>query len=203
MKSLAAKWCAASLAVLTVGLGCARFEEARFKKQIQTVIRAGQDKLTPEEKDRLTRENDPVLLQVADPNTQKLIALFANLPAHSQEELLKTGYLKWDFSSLDAGRQQLWREFVQVNLDLAAKKGGQTLPTFSQAALEKAQVGFAVVTIPDLKAKVVSWYILWPEGSPTWVTVVGARVAGSQPYFNAHLLQLPLLKDKAASRLPD
>jgi hypothetical protein len=59
-----------------------------------------------------------------------------------------------------------------------------------------------VVEIPEAKTKVVSWYILWPEIQPTWVTVVGARAAGTQPYFSAHPGQLPLLKDKPESPPP-
>jgi hypothetical protein len=78
---------------------------------------------------------------------------------------------------------------------MAAQQGGQTQPGFSMEALERSQVGFAVVEIAAMDQKVVSWFILWPElPSPTWVTVVNARAAGSQPYFQAHLQRLPLLK---------
>ncbi len=183
--------------------GCARMRQAEFRREIALVIKAGQGKLTPDEKESMAKTNHPLLLQLADPNTSKLIALFANLPPHSQAELLEEGYLKWKFAALDPERQQVWRDLVQVNIDLGAKQGATPNPSFSQDALQEAEVGFAVVEIPEAKAQVVSWYILWAQGPPTWVTVVGARAAGSQPYFNAHLIQLPRLKEKPASRLPE
>jgi hypothetical protein len=46
-------------------------------------------------------------------------------------------------------------------------------------------VGFAVVEIPETKQKVISWFILWPVGQPTWITVVGAKACGTQPLFDS------------------
>jgi len=188
--------------LLVILAGCARLRQAELEKEMDLVIRAGQGKLTAPEKGALTKANHPLLLQLGDPNTSKLIALFANLPPAAHGELLGAGYLKWKLATLDPGRQQVWRDLVQLNVDLAAKQGAAPNPAFSQAALQEAEVGFAVVDIPEIRARVISWYILWPQGPPTWVTVVGVRAAGSQPYFNAHLIQLPLLKGKPPSRLP-
>jgi hypothetical protein len=183
-------------------LGCEQLRQIGLQKETNLVIKAGKGQLSADEKEGLRKSNHPLLMQLSDPNTTKLITLFANLPADSQQELMTTGYLKWHFMNLDPQRQQVWRDLVQVNIDLAAKQGAALNPSFSQAALQNASVGFAVVNIPEVRANVISWYILWTEGQPTWVTVVGARAAGSQPYFSAHLIQLPLLKEKAASRLP-
>ncbi len=192
----------AVLVLVTALLGCEKLKQFGLQKEINLVIKAGKGQFTSDEKEDLRKSNHPLIMQLSDPNTSKLITLFANLPADSHQALLKDGYLKWKFNNLDTQRQQVWRDIVQVNVDMAAKQGVTPNPSFSQAALQNAEVGFAVVDIPEVGAKVVSWYILWAEGQPTWVTVVGSRAAGSQPYFNAHLIQLPYLKEKAESRLP-
>ncbi len=190
------------LVVVAALLGCEKLEQVGLEKEMNLVIKAGKGQLSLDEKEGLRKGNHPLIMQLSDPNTSKLITLFANLPSDSHQDLLKDGYLKWKFINLDSQKQQVWRDLVQVNIDMAAKQGAASNPSFSQAALQNASVGFAVVDIPEVRAKVVSWYILWPEGQPTWVTVVGAKAAGSQPYFSAHLIQLPFLKEKAESRLP-
>ena len=183
-------------------LGCEKLRQSGLEKEMNLVIKAGKNQLSSDEKEGLVKSSHPLLIQLSDPNTGKLLTLFANLPSHSHQELLKDGYLKWKFVNLDAQRQQVWRDLVQVNIDMAAKQGAAPNPSFSQEALQNASVGFAVVDIPEVKVKVVSWYILWTDLQPTWVTVVGARFAGSQPYFSAHMIQLPLLKVKSESQLP-
>jgi len=187
--------------IFTVIVGCEN-QQSRLEKEMSLVIKAGKGELSVNDKEDLKKSNHPILLQISDPNTRKLITIFSNLPTSSHKELLEKGYLKWKFGKLDQQRQQIWRDIVQINIDMAAKQGVAPNPSFSQAALQSAHVGYAVVDIPQAKMKVVSWYILWPEGPPTWVTIVGGKAAGSQPYFNAHLIQLSLLRDKQESRLP-
>jgi hypothetical protein len=156
-------------------------------------VRGGRDQLSDEERKTLLKANHPLLSQIGDPNTLKLIKLFAQLPDDSHDQLKTDTYVKWDFADLDEARQQVLRDLIQINIDMAVKQGGQVQQGFSLEGLEKSQVGFAVVDVGD--QKVVSWFVLWPElPQPTWVTVVNARVAGSQPYFQAHLQRLPLLK---------
>jgi hypothetical protein len=188
--------------LLIIGIVGCENQKSSLEKEMSLVIKAGRGELSVNDKEDLKRSNNPLLLQISDPNTSKLIALFSNLPTSSHKELVEKGYLKWKFANLDQQRQQIWRDIVQLNIDMAAKQGVAPNPSFSQAALQNANVGFAVIDIPEAKMKVVSWYILWPDGPPTWVTIVGVKAAGSQPYFNAHLIQLPLLKDKQESHLP-
>ena len=190
------------IVLIAAFLGCEKLMQSGLEKEMNLVIKAGKGQLSSDEKEGLVKSNHPLVFQLSDPNTNKLLTLFANLPSHSHQELLKDGYLKWKFVNLDAQRQQVWRDLVQVNIDMAAKQGVPPNPAFSQEALQNTSVGFAVVDIPDVEAKVVSWYILWTDLQPTWVTVVGARFAGSEPYFSAHIIQLPLLKVKAESQLP-
>ncbi len=192
----------AGLILVTALLGCEKPVQSGLEEEMNLVVRAGMGDLASDEMASLKRNNHPLLMQLSDTNTSKLITLFARLPAESHKSLLKDGYLKWKFVNLDPQRQQVWRDIVQINIDMASKQGAAANPLFSQAALQNTDVGFAVIDIPEAHAKVVSWYILWTEGQPTWVTVVGAKAAGSQPYFSAHQLQLPLLKEKPESRLP-
>ncbi len=190
------------LVVVTALFGCEKIKQLGLEKEMELVIKAGKDQLSPDEKDDLRKGRHPLLMQLSDPNTSKLLTLFANLPDDSRQSLMKDGYLKWKFENLDAQRQQVWKDLVQVNIDIATKQGAVPNPSFSQSALQTAEVGFAMIDIPEVRSKVISWYILWSGSQPTWVTIVGARAAGSQPYFNAHLIQLPYLKEKAESRLP-
>ncbi len=191
----------AGIIMISLMLGCGGQQDG-LQREMTLVIKAGKGELSAKDKEDLRKDNDPLLVQLNDPNTAKLIASFSYLPATSHKELLEKGYLKWKFVNLDKQRQQIWKDIVQLNIDMAAKQGATPNAAFSLDALENAYVGFAVIDIPEAKMKVVSWYILWPQGPPTWVTIVGARAAGSQPYFNAHLIQLPLLKDKPESQMP-
>lgn len=191
--------------ILALGLmGCGKIKDYQLKKEIRLVVKAVKYQLSALELDKLAKGNHPILIQIGDPGTKELILLFANLPSDFQDELLIKGYLKWKFPDLDPKRQQIWRNIVQINIDMAMKQGAAPNPNFSQDALQEADVGFAVVDIASggVNAKVISWYILWPASQPTWITVVNARFAGNQPYFDAHLKQLPLIAGKPDSELP-
>ena len=172
-----------------------------FEKEINLVIRAVKGELAFDEKQALLTQNHPILLQIGDPNTKKLLNAFANLSEAARDELLKTGCLKWKYSRLDAARQQVYKDFVQLNIDFAKQQGVSLSPNFSLRALNDAEVGYAVVDIPSTTQKVISWFILWPAGQPSWVTVAGARAVGTQPYFTAHGNKLPLLKGMPDSRV--
>jgi hypothetical protein len=188
--------------VLTEVLGCGESKKGRLEEEMALVIKAGKKQLTLAEKKNLKKQNHPILMQIGDPNTQKLLSLFANLPQDAHNELLEKGYLKWKFAELDRERQQVYQEFVQFNIETAKQQGVAPNPAFSLQALQKADVGFAVIEIPETKQKVISWFILWPVGQPIWITVVGAKACGTQPYFTAHLNQLPLLRGMPESKLP-
>jgi hypothetical protein len=173
-----------------------------FRKEFEQVVQAGRGKLSKEERQRLIDANDSLMTQLNDPPTRKLIELFANLPDAVHKELLEKGYLKWKFTDLDAERQKVYRDAVQFSLDPIKKQGGEPTATMSLEALEKSDVGFAVVDIPESGQKVVSWYILFPEQAPIWVTMVGVQAAGAPPYFATHQKQLPLLRKKPYSKPP-
>ncbi|MFQ5732913.1 MAG: protein kinase [Planctomycetaceae bacterium] len=165
------------------------------------VVAAGRGKLTPRMKQQLQAEGHPVLGQLADPQTKPIIELFATLPDDAHQRLLKDGYLKWKYASLDVVRQKVFHGNIKGKIDLAKQRGVPIPATISLEALKKADVGFAVVKIPALKTAVVSWYVLLPEyPQPMWVTVVGSQATGKQPYFVAHHEQLPKLRLKGHSK---
>ena len=176
---------------------------ADFQREFQLVVRAGRDRLNQDERNRLLAQGHPLLMQLADPPTKRLIELFAGLPDQSHQELLERGYLKWAYAELDEPRRQVYRDSIRLNLDLARKQGVEPPATMSLEALTKGEVGFAVVDIPDLRQRVVSWFVLFPDHpAPVWVTVVGVQAAGKEPYFAAHQQQLSALRTKPASRPP-
>eukprot|EP00913_Durusdinium_trenchii_P035349 g33079.t1 len=171
------------------------------RREVSRVVAAGRGKLTPQKRQELLAENHPVLGQLADPHTKPIIELFAGLPDEAHRHLLKDGFLKWKYASLDAERRKVFYNNIKSNIDVAKQRNVPIPATISLEALAKADVGFAVVKIPSLKTAVVSWYILFPEHpQPMWVTVVGLQAADKQPYFSAHHEQLQKLRLKRYSR---
>ncbi len=176
--------------------------DARFEDEFELAVRAGRGKLTDQEKESL-KPNHPLLGQLADPNTSKLIRFFAKLPDEIHEQLKKEGHVKWRFPDLSEQNQKVVRDIIRLNINMA-KLQGTSQPGLSLEALQDSQVGFAVVSVESASQKVVSWFVLFPEfPNPIWVTVVNARAAGTPPYFQAHLRDLPLLREKPKTALPD
>jgi predicted Ser/Thr protein kinase len=172
-----------------------------FDDEFDLVVRAGRGQLSKDEKDKLLAQNHPLMSQLRDPPTKKLIEFFAKLPDAVHKELLSEGYLKWKLASLDAARQKVFKDTLQLQLDMAKKQGVKVPATMSMEALEKADVGVAVVNIPEQKQSVVSVYTLLTEHpQPIWVTVVGAKAAGKEPYFAAHRQQLSAVRAKPYSK---
>jgi len=175
-----------------------------FDEEYDLSLRAGIGDLSDEEKADLLKKNHPILMQMGDPSTRALIEGFANLPASLHNEIKEKTYLKWKYSDLDSSRQKPFLVLVEANLAIAKQQGMPPNPGFSVEALNRAEVGYAIVEInPSKEMKVVSLFILWPElPSPTWVTVVNGKLAGTQEYFQAHLQRLPMLGSMNTSTLP-
>lgn len=178
--------------------------EKTFDEEFALSIRAGKGEITDQEKQDLLKENHPILMQIGDSNTLKLIKLFANLPNESHKELEEKNYLKWEFKALDQSRQKVCEDIVLLQIDMVKQQGVQPQPGFSLEELKNVDVGFAVVEMPSLKQKTVSWYILWPKlTNPTWVTVVNGRLAGTPEYFQSHMQRLSALKSMPLSKTPE
>ncbi len=174
--------------------GLAAFAKGALKKEMDFVVKAVRNKDGSVE----IPKNHPLIWQLSDKNTRKLLELFAYLPKDSHDLLLEKNYLKWKYTELDEDRKAVYKNAVDLNKKMAK----QWPENMSLAELEKSDVGFAMVTIPKLRTKVISWYILFPKGNPLWVTMVGTKAAGKRPYFDAHFKQLPELRKKAYTPLP-
>ena len=192
--------------LLLLTLFCATVAHGKslsFDEEYNLSLRAGKEELTEKERANLLKENHPILMQMGEPATRVLIESFANLPSALHGELRKKSYLIWDYRDLDIQHRKPFLDLVEANLAAARQQGVPPNPGFSVAALSRARVGYAVVDInPKKKTRVVSIFILWSETSPTWVTVVNAKLAGTQEYFQAHLRRLPMLGNMGNSPFP-
>jgi serine/threonine protein kinase/WD40 repeat protein len=177
--------------------------EAEFNNDYRLMVRAGRGELTEVEKQQLLAESHPLFYQLADPNTKPIIELFGKLPDESHDKLKSAGYLKWKFKDLDAARQKVYADAFDVQLQQAEQNNLSLPATFTRENLRDSEVGFAVVDIPALSTQVASWVIwLKDHPNPIWVTVVGTKAAGKPEYFAAHNQQLPKLRTKPLSQVP-
>lgn len=174
-----------------------------FSQEFAMTVAAGRGTLSEDQRRELAAWNHPLLMQIAEPSTLTLVRLFADLPDELHADLQARGSLKWDFASLDASRQRVLRDLIQLNVEMATRQGTPANPAFGVEALAGAQTGFAVVDITGTDQRVVSWFVLWPEmPDPTWVTIVNARACGTPAYFQAHLQQLTPLRDAPVTAPP-
>lgn len=195
----------AALALLAVRADAAGLEATplMFEREFALTVAAGRDRLNDEDRLTLTLLRHPVLDQLKDDELGAPVRLLAGLPDGLLDDLLADGYVKWPYASLDAARQSIFSGFVSHQLTVSAVLGTTTPQLISLDALERADVGFAVVDLPDGGGKVVSMYILMPGASPLWTTVVNAAAGGAPGYFRAHMMQLPLLRARATTALPE
>jgi uncharacterized protein (TIGR03067 family) len=170
---------------------------------VDLVVRAGRGELTKQEQDNLDKLDPNLAELMADPNRKTIVDMFANLPESARKQLLQEGYLKWKFADMDPEVQKKWREIHQRNLDESKEFGAELRPTFSMAALEKSDAGFALVNVLGQKASVVSWYLLFPgEMQPGQVTVVGPKpdLKQIQAWRAAHIVDVNALREKPYSK---
>lgn len=183
---------------------CCCSSGSSFETEYQLSVRAGKGELSESERADLMEENHPIIMQLSDPGTLTLIKGFAQLRLSSHDVLRRDGYLKWNYAELARVHRIPFQTLVEANLAMARGQGVQPVPGFSFDALNRAQVGYAIVDVGgEEDQKVVSLFILWPElPDPTWVTVVNAKLAGTQEYFKAHLIKLRPLRTARTSPLP-
>jgi hypothetical protein len=191
-----------SILVLALFVGCGgggSSASRTFDEELQLTLRAGRGELTETEKMRLLKENHPILAQVGDPKASKLVELFSKLPEEERRRLVVDSYVKWRMSEFDPETQGLYRELIQVVMQL--RTGVQspfetvTEPIARQQLIESTEIGFAVVELEKTQEKVVSWYALGPQlEAPLWVTIVNSDAAGTDDYIKAHLVRLPMLR---------
>jgi uncharacterized protein (TIGR03067 family) len=171
-------------------------------QQVALVVRAGRGQLSKQEQEQLASGKlDPAVAErLAEPRSKTLIELFAKLPDSAHKQLMKQGYLKWRFAALDADWQKALRDAYQRDLDLAKKLGKEVAPTQSMQALEKCELGVALVNVLGLKESVVSWFLLFPAHPPLAVVVVGPKVEDLPAWYQAHQRDLALVRMQPYSK---
>jgi uncharacterized protein (TIGR03067 family) len=165
------------------------------ERDVTLAVRAGRGQLSKEEQQELARRDPSLAAALADPLQKPVVELFANLPDSARQQLLKEGHLRWKFTALDAGRQKFLRDFYQRRLDATKKLGLDVPAAMSLDALEKCDVGFALVNVLGLKHSAISWYVMLPARPlPHVLPVLGGPTAENLPaWHEAHLQQIPPL----------
>ena len=194
----------ALLAMFAFSLGCGFSSRQSLDRETTIALRGALGELTEFEKQSLLEESNGVLLRLSDPSLRKVMQLFAGLPASQRRQLQKRSFLKWQVSELDTARQEL--------LDTSLRERMQFLEDNSQleetlGVLHESNVGFIEVELPSSGALLVSFYILWANGStPSYVTIVGSvgdlRAVDTSEYDGVHERHLRMIRSLANSELP-
>ncbi|MGF1583460.1 MAG: WD40 repeat domain-containing serine/threonine protein kinase [Gemmataceae bacterium] len=107
--------------------------------------------------------------EMANPDSRKLLELYANLPDKCHTLFLKQGYLKWSLAQLDRNRQAYFEHAVRLNQDQCNKRGMKSPFTLDQ--LKDTDVGFAAIEVAEGTALALSLYALFPDNSLTWMSL--------------------------------
>jgi hypothetical protein len=189
---------------LAAWVGAVVAEGARsFEEELALSVRIGREQLTADEQSALAEVRHPAYELYRDSNTRPILRLFANLSEAEHEALLKDSVLKWDFKDLGDVRQQVFKDMVRINVEMSRVHDVEPMEGFSVAALDRAQVGFVIVSSPGGVRIFVSLFILWADLEiPTWVTVVYADMVGTHGYFNRHSSRIKEIRPLPVTRPP-
>ena len=194
----------AGLVSLVAWCGVAVAEVTRsFDEEFAFSTRLGREQLSEEEHAEWARKRHPAYELYREKNTRPLLRLFANLSPAEHATLLKESVLKWDFKDLGGVRQQVFKDMVRINVEMSRAHDVEPMEGFSVAALDRAQVGFVIVSSPGGVRIFVSLFILWADlDIPTWVTVVYADMVGTHGYFNRHSSRIKEIRPLPVTRPP-
>ena len=142
--------------------------ETRIK--LADLLAAARGATSDLEWETVMKEHAPSLAQKG----RGLVELLANLPDAVHEDLIHAGYLKWQYASLDEPRQQAIETFMKAAIGSAQQLGfPEGLENQVPRMLATADVGFAVLDLPDVGGQAVVWYQLRPNSSiPTKFTIL-------------------------------
>jgi Tol biopolymer transport system component len=175
-----------------------------FELDAVRVVRATKGELSNDERQIMLADQHPVFGQLADPQTKPIFELFASLTPAEHAQGRQAGYLKWKYADLPPARQQVYHDSLASTLEQTPVDTTPVKDMLSLEALERAEVGFANIDIPEKDARVCSWFILLPEyPSPIWVTIVNAKYRGTPEYYAAHNAQLSALRVKPLTPLAE
>ncbi len=196
-----------AFAVVVTGLpvcgGCGSHFANSFDREVDITVRAGLDRLSEKEKEKLLQESHLILMQMADPALHGVLQLFAQLPNEQIDWLNEKQFLKWRYAELDPVRREVFERVLLMNLRMLREENADGQKEKLLGMLAKCDVGFAVVQIPSSGERVVSCYVLWPDQLfPTWITVANSKAAMSEDANTAHLTKLAALKALTHSNLP-
>ncbi|HUG18374.1 MAG TPA: protein kinase [Planctomycetaceae bacterium] len=109
------------------------------------------------------------------PLTRNLIRLLDSLPKDSIDTLLEQGFVKWPHSKLDKTRQEGIRAIMQgVMSAVPPEHRGEKVADLILSSLVTADVGFAVLKLPDSEKQFVAFFAQMPTAfGPTILPVLG------------------------------
>ncbi len=192
------------LTLIGFSLGCGPSSRQSLDREIEIAVRGGLGKLSESEKQSLLAESNGVLLRLSDPSLRKIVQLFAGLPSNQRSQLQNRSFLKWKVKDLDPARQELldrsFSERARIGDD--SNEWEETLNL-----LHASEIGFVEVELPSSGVILISFYVLWANGSPpSYVTVVGSsgdlRTVEQSEYHGVHGRRLRMINSLANSELP-
>jgi hypothetical protein len=169
-----------SVGVATYMLTAAAFRSygsrSALRSELALAVRAVNEELSPEEEQRLNRENPFLALQLRDAESRAALHFLAKLPEASRKELLSKGYVKWPTASLP-GRGQVLAPILNPYLTKSDAQRDFQLgwPRQTVHAFGMSTTGFAVVELPPSKQRIISWFMIWPDGAPSSREVVTGK----------------------------
>ena len=191
------------VAGLLVCEGCGSQFANSYDREVDLTGRAGRDRISEKEKEKLLQESHPILMQMADPALRGILQLFAQLPNEQLDWLNEKQFLKWRYADLDPVRREVFDQVLLMNLRMLREEDAEAHREKLLKMLAQCDVGFAVVQIPSSGERVVSCYVLWPDKLfPTWITVANSKAAMTEDANTAHLTKLAALKALTHSSLP-
>lgn len=169
------------------------------RRALVAFIQAARPELSDEELKRVLAEYSDALAEVDIDGSRALVALLAGLPENARQALFREGYLKWEFGSLDPQRQAAMKTFVGQLLSQSTPDG---IPESGVESLDRSDVGFAVISMPDSNSQAVVWYAQWqPAPIPIMLPLLGVNSENRREFFQTVWTELVTLEKKSYSKL--
>ena len=175
---------------------------------VESLTRAARDASSDQQWTELIAQYAPLVSHMPPGAARELIRHLTELPPNSRETLLRDGYLKWKFASLDRERQEVLtgmlatasmpKNLESLNMDADAYRS-----TIGKM-LSSSDVGFAVVAVPQSEGQAIFWYSLTPGSTaPTFYPITGVTADKEGLLASKEVIrQLWNVQDKSYSDVP-
>ena len=194
---------------------------AEIRQQLGQLVEAANSAKTEEEWEQVLTKHAPMLALTKDGTEElseqfgeaefakmrkggrDLVELLAGLPDTFHEDLLKVGYLKWDYTQLDESRQSAIKEALTSIISASSKMGFPAgLKDRVPKMLASGDVGFAVIDTSGGQRLV--WYFLMPDAPiPMMFPIFGSPQEGGEKIMSGSVFkQIGGLEDMPYSELP-